>query len=121
MTTDQITPLVRADDSILNPFPMYAQMRTNAPVVYHEEQKLWLVYGYEDIRTILSDPATFSSQILGDGPEAEIHQTLSSTDPPYHTKLRNLISRAFTPKAIADLEPRMEQVVHQLLDRVIET
>jgi cytochrome P450 len=118
MAIGGITPLVAEDDRALNPFPRYAQMRATCPVSYNAEQRLWYAYRYEDIRTVLSDPITFSSQNLGSGDNPG--QNMGTSDPPYHTKLRELVSRAFTPKAIADLQPRIEWIAHQLLDQVIE-
>src|SRR5579875_1237870 len=47
----------------LDPFPWYAQMRRTQPLFYDQENKLWHVFLYEDVRTILNDPATFSSEV----------------------------------------------------------
>src|SRR5262249_10852628 len=107
-------------DPRYNPFPLYARMRATSPVLFHPEQRMWLVYGYDDVRTIGNDPATFSSRVLKDFPGREGRQPFLLEDAPYHTKMRNLVSRAFTPKAIAELEPRIEEITHQLLDQVIE-
>lgn len=111
-----------AADPRLDPFSHYAHMRATSPVFFDPQQQVWMVYGYDDVRTILSDHATFSSRYLDNVPGTEpLRQSMAVSDPPHHTKVRGLVSRAFTPKAVADLEPRIEAISHQLLDRVIET
>jgi len=120
MSTDDLTGAIQTDDPRLNPFPLYAQMRATSPVFFHPEQHVWLVYGYNEIRTIWSDPATFSSRTVAHVPGREGPQLFLMEDPPYHTKMRNLVSRAFTPRAVAELEPRIEAISHDLLDQVIE-
>lgn len=108
----------------LNPFPMYAMLRENSPVFYIQEYNLWLVSRYEDVRTVLNDNKHFSSQHSLVRPTGDrdpvVENSMVSQDPPRHTKLRSLVSKAFTPKAIADLEGRIRQVTNELLDAVIE-
>lgn len=78
---------------------------------------MWQVYGYADAARILSDPATFSSDISANLPMYQQNNgVLTMMDPPDHRKLRSLVSHAFTPKVVADLEPRIVTVVTQLLD-----
>jgi cytochrome P450 len=111
-----------AADPRLNPFSHYAHMRATSPVVFDPQRQVWMVYGYEQVRTILSDHATFSSRYVDDVPGTEeLRKSMVVSDPPHHTKMRSLVSRAFTPKAIAELEPRIETISHHLLDQVIET
>ena len=121
MSTDYVTGAVPADDPRLNPFPLYAQMRATSPVFFHPEQQVWLVYGYNEIRTIFSDPTTFSSRTVSHVPGREGTQLFLLEDPPYHTKMRALVSRAFTPRVVAELEPRIEAITHHLLDQVVES
>src|SRR5205823_5108940 len=81
--------------------------------VLHEPQSgLWMVFDYESVKRLLSEPEAFSSRY---GPE-----WLIFLDPPRHTKLRALISKAFTPRSVANLEPRIRDLSRQLLDRVLE-
>lgn len=112
----------------LNPYPMYRMMRENQSVNYLDPFKVWMVLGYEDVRTVLSDYKRFSSQIgritaqmnpngASAGQEKMAHSLISS-DPPRHTQLRGLINRAFTPRQVAALEPRIEAIAGELLDRV---
>ncbi|SFL82207.1 Cytochrome P450 [Paenibacillus sp. 1_12] len=111
-----------------NPYPMYDQMRIGQPVFYMEAMKFWSVFRYEDVRTVLSDQARFSSghgngsnsESASDKPaQANSGFSIITTDPPKHTMLRSLVSRAFTPKAVAALEPRIKQIANELLDPFI--
>jgi cytochrome P450 len=85
-----------------------------------------LVGRYRDAATILRDHERFSSvppmspiiqerlDVFGTGPRVVF------SDPPVHTRLRRLVSRAFTPKRIRDLQPRISEFIRVLLDRVAE-
>lgn len=95
----------------MNPYPHYAQMRATSPVHFNETLGVWEVYRYPDIQTVLGDAKTFSSD-LSDG------KMMVFMDPPRHTQYRRLVARAFTSKVIADLEPGVQAITDQLLDRV---
>lgn len=93
------------------------------PVSYAPDQGLWNVYGYPEVVRVLSDPATFSSDTQRLVPDLAPRNELSAgnlvqMDPPQHRKLRALVSHAFTPKVVADLEPRIERLARDLLDAV---
>jgi cytochrome P450 len=100
-------------------------MRCDHPVAYDEERDLWAVYCYDDVRAILTDHATFSSDFRRREnprfPNLPRRNTIISTDPPLHNQLRGLVSRAFTPRAIASLESRIGEITHDYLDRVVES
>ncbi|MEU8976386.1 cytochrome P450 [Streptomyces monashensis] len=79
------------------------------------------VYGHAEILEVYGDPRTYSSNVealLFGAPEGEAHSegALSAADPPQHTKLRKIVSRAFTPKLVAGLEQGIADVTGQLLD-----
>jgi cytochrome P450 len=80
------------------------------------------VYGYAECVEVYSDPMTYSSNVeallLGEAAEGEslTEGALSAADPPKHTKLRKIVSRAFTPKMVAGLAPQITKVAHELLD-----
>ncbi len=107
-------PDVRRD-----PFPLFARGRRECPVLAHEGLPLFSVFRYDDIQTILKDPATWSS-VFPPPPGVELRPDLPPSmlmqDPPAHTRLRGLVNQAFTPRRIRQLEPRMEQIAHELLD-----
>jgi cytochrome P450 len=96
--------------------------RPEKPVLFDEERNLWHVYGYPETVQVLADPATFSSDTSRLFP-VEVDESLTvgdvtHMDPPEHTKMRALISSAFTPKVVADLAPRISEITHQLVDGV---
>lgn len=109
----------------LNPFPWYRILREDHPVYYSSEFHSWFIARYQDVQRIIDDPGLFSSEQsvrrrpLGT-PEEEksIARTLLWADPPHHRQLRSLISQAFTPRTVADLEPRVTEIVHTHLNTV---
>ncbi|MFF1614670.1 cytochrome P450 [Amycolatopsis sp. NPDC058278] len=95
-------------------------------VEFAAELGMWNVYGHPEIETILRDPATFSSdttrlvpkEMMPD-PDYDISTgSILQLDPPLHNKMRKLVSRAFTPKVVADLEPRIAAITRELLDAI---
>jgi hypothetical protein len=97
-------------------------------IEFDEEIGAWQVYGHAEALRILSDPKTYSSDLMrlfADADMADSGQTveemmagnLVQMDPPDHRKLRSLVSSAFTPKVVADLKPRIAALTHELLDR----
>jgi cytochrome P450 len=101
--------------------------RPEKPVRYDESAGLWHVYGYPEILTILGNPGIFSSDVLRitpehrrpkvDGKDLSMDGMITIMDPPGHTTLRKLISGAFAPKVIAQLEPQIAALTHELLDQ----
>jgi cytochrome P450 len=108
-----------------NPYPAYWLLRRAKPLLHIARYDLWLATRYNDVKKILTDYRSFSSDFssaLGDGrPRNSLNSGIITADPPVHTKLRGLVSKAFTSRAIAKLEPRIEQITHELLDQVVET
>ena len=104
-----------SDDVRRNPYGLYRQMREYSPV-FHVPPPFdgWLVFDYEGVKRVLSDPALFSSCV-----PAPKHWFIFH-DPPNHTKMRALISRSFTPRMVTELEPQIRQLSTRLLDAVIE-
>jgi cytochrome P450 len=107
-----------------NPYPLYALLRRARPLVHFAKYDLWFASRYDDVKRVLSDYGTFSSDFrrMFDPEIATppVRASLITSDPPVHTRLRGLISRAFTPRAVANLEPRIAELTHALLDEVVE-
>jgi cytochrome P450 len=112
-----------------SPFDFYSSKRKNNPIVFDEENERWGVYRYNDIEKILRDHSRFSSKFgpldlpLGIPPEYEenIHRpSLINSDPPYHRKLRSIVDTLFVPIEISKLAPRIENIVNELIDKIIE-
>jgi cytochrome P450 len=100
------------DEMRRDPFPMYATFRASSPLLHDPQSGLWLVFDYDGVKRLLSDHGTFSSKY---GPD-----WLIFTDPPRHSKLRALVSQAFTPRSVANLEPRIRELARELLDKSVE-
>ncbi len=105
-------------DQRLNPYPWYRTMRTNSPIAHNESYNSWSVFSYDAVQRVLTDYNDFSSQIMGDGSGLPLGTSLINSDPPRHRKLRNIVTQAFTPRTIAQLAPRITQIVNELLDKV---
>lgn len=104
-------------EDIPNVFSLFEQMREQQPVFHDERAHLWHVFRYNDIATILKDPARFSSQAFAAG-GSFLADTLVSKDPPDHRKLRNLVNLAFTPRAVAHLKDRIAAIMQELLNEM---
>ncbi|MEU7834590.1 cytochrome P450 [Nonomuraea sp. NPDC049129] len=102
--------------------------RAGQPVEYDADIGMWNVYGYPELQEVLGDPATFSSDTMRVIPkslmpaaeEFSMEGFITQIDPPEHGKLRKLVSSAFTRKVVADLEPRIAALTHELLDEAQE-
>jgi cytochrome P450 len=107
-----------------NPYPHYKALYGRPPHLLNLFFPAVLVARYDDAVTILHDHQRFSSSQLKNPSFDEQTRTLFAgaatvlfSDPPTQTRLRKLVSRAFTPKRIKDLEPRIHELTQTLLDR----
>ena len=119
------------------PFPHYAQMREEQPVMLIESLGIYLVTRHDLVLGILRDPGTYSSMfggasmplpadarakmasVMADGyPRVP---TMLTADMPDHTRYRRLVSKAFTPKVIAELEPVIRAIAIKLIDSWIDS
>jgi cytochrome P450 len=97
------------------------QSRQRGQVHYDAKQQSWQVLGHPEAAAVLSDPATFSSDLTHLVPAQDDLALFQKgnfvrMDPPRHRKLRGLVSQAFTPRMVAGLEPRIAEVTTELLD-----
>jgi cytochrome P450/acyl carrier protein len=95
-----------------NPYPAYRWLRENAPVYPLEGVPIWVVSRHAEVEAVLRDHSTYASD-LG------MHVPLMSIvmkDAPDHTRLRQTVNRAFTPRAVEHLAPRIGAIAHALLD-----
>lgn len=115
MDYNPLSPEVQA-----NPFPYYTQLRHHAPVLWVEPLQAWMLSRYHDVDYAIKNPQLFSSanftaQSLGElrpGPDVP---WLLDMDPPAHTRVRKLVNKAFTPRLIKALEPRVRAISQALL------
>ncbi len=108
---DPFNPEVIAD-----PYPFYARLRDEHPVHYNERMDFYVLSRYDDIFRALRKPQIFSSAKGLTPAKDEISQlgippTFIMMDPPDHTRLRRLITKAFTPDTVKELEPTIRQFV----------
>lgn len=95
--------------------------RPEQPVRLDEATGVWQVYGYPEVQQALAEPETFASDVSRFfPPEANKYADgdLTMMDGLEHRKLRKLVTHAFTPKTVADLEPRIREIGSDLLDAV---
>jgi cytochrome P450 len=102
-----------------NPFPVYKQLRDEAPVYHNEEIGFWALSRYEDVVAAHLDIDTFSSThgVTLDSGDAS-GPFLITKDPPEHTWHRKIAGRMFTPRRIAQMEPFIRDTAAGLLDQV---
>ncbi|MCD9144531.1 cytochrome P450 family protein [Streptomyces albireticuli] len=119
-----------------DPYPAYAWLREHAPVhrtALPSGVEAWLVTRYADARQALADqrlsknPVHHSESAHGKGKvgipgerSANLMTHLLNIDPPDHTRLRRLVSKAFTPRRVAEFAPRVQELTDQLIDGFAE-
>ena len=111
---------------IENPYPTLDMLRQESPVHENPDGSVYLTR-YQDClavyrsRDMLSDKTEAFGEKFGKCPLLEHHTTsLIFNDPPYHTVVRKLISGAFTPRKLREMEPLIETIVDDLLDTIAE-
>ncbi|WP_347177013.1 hypothetical protein [Parafrankia sp. EAN1pec] len=106
-----------------NPYPRYAMARKARPLI-RTPLGVHLVTRYQDCATILQDnnwSHAHKAELFHPGVEhVDLPTSFLWMDPPDHTRLRALVSKAFTPRTVANLRPRIEQLVKDLFDAIIE-
>jgi cytochrome P450 len=123
----RVDPLIRS-----NPFPFYRALRKADPVYYDPKLDCYLVTRYDDAMTVLRDPVTFSLEHgyqdrWANGFADELAEIMNrdgggfirdiiACDPPAHTRLRRLLDKAFTAHRVKTLEPRVRQIVGDLIE-----
>ncbi len=115
MSFNPFEPAFKAD-----PYAVYAELRDHAPAP-EPNLNFWPISRYDDVSYVLKNAALFSSAAMGVGPlgaDGKGTRSIISSDPPDHTQLRGLVNRAFTPRMVAGMEPRIRQITCDLLARV---
>ncbi len=100
-------------DHVDDPYPYYQLLRESDPVHFDARRGTWLVARHDDVSRLLRDDVRLSA-VQGDGPSP--NASMLGSDPPRHTRLRTLVSKAFTPRAVRRLQPRIHEIVDELLD-----
>jgi cytochrome P450 len=106
-----------------DPYPTYRRLRDEAPAYLDRDRGFWALSRDADVRAALGDTATFSSTggITLERRSEDIEPMLIETDPPRHTRLRALVSRAFTPRRVAELEGPVRDLSRELIGNFRDT
>ena len=133
---------VRADDlqalaalftpgTVADPYPAYARWRQERPVARPRE-RLYVLSRFADCEAVLADPAFGRAEdgevrpvpgrarAGGRGGDGTFAGSMLRLNPPDHTRLRRLVSRAFTPARVRELAPRIEALTAELLDGALQ-
>lgn len=137
MSTDLSTFNPFDADTLQCPFPHYAQMREEQPVLFIESLGMFLVTRHDLVLHVLRDPDLYSSLFGGASMplSSEAREkmaavmaegyprvpTMLTADMPEHTRYRRLVQKAFTPKVIAELEPVIRAITTKLIDSWIDS
>lgn len=110
---DPFSPEVMAD-----PYPFYTKLLSADAPVYIERRNMWILTGYDEVRAAAKDHERFSSAdgIAYDRSKLPI---LFGVDPPDHTRLRRLINRDFTPRAVESWRPLVERICGELIEEAL--
>ncbi|MEO5744611.1 MAG: cytochrome P450 [Terracoccus sp.] len=118
---------------MLDPFPAYAELRAEEPVMFDERTNLWVVSRYDDVKGVFENWETFSSEnaqkpVRERGPKAKqimeeggftAYSGLSARTPPEHTRIRKIVQRAFTPRRYKAMEPTIRENVSALITEML--
>ena len=113
---------------LADPYPFYRELRATEPV-YYDERMGWMLTCYSDLKALARDPrlgrAAYETARMAELPHDVraaampitdgLKKELARTDPPDHTRLRALVTKAFTPRMIETLRPRIQEIAEDLL------
>ncbi|HEX8538278.1 MAG TPA: cytochrome P450 [Cystobacter sp.] len=130
MSTNTLSSELWAPQTRNNPLPFYARVRQEAPLVRmmdpYFKMPVWIVTRYKEAVELLRDsrftkdqdklPANSPARMARIDSLESINQHMLSADPPDHTRLRTIVSKAFTPRRVEELRPRVTAIAQRLLD-----
>ncbi|WP_052229897.1 cytochrome P450 [Streptomyces sp. CT34] len=133
-------PNVMDPELLADPFGGYGRLRERGPVLrarFMDDTPIWLVTRFEEVRAVLRDPRFVNNPYsipghTGPDPRARLMEVLGipeeysgyilesilTSDPPHHARLRRLVSHAFTARRVTELRPRVEEITDNLLDEL---
>lgn len=119
-----------------DPYPIYRRLRDEAPVFWSDAWRAWVVSRYDDAAVSLRDKENLSNENrqallfngLSEAERAELaslrhyfaQKDVIGSDPPDHTRMRALVQQAFTPRTVAQLEPRIRTLAGELFDVALQ-
>lgn len=117
-----------------NPYQFFARARLEEPIFYAPALNMWVVTRYHDVQAVLDDSTTFSSvgrlTVLSAESDPELSKLIKQSytftvanmgncDPPDQTRLRNAVGKSFSSRWVASLEPQIQQLANQLIDKFV--
>jgi len=112
-----------SDEYFNGPYDLYRRLRDHAPVYFNEKYGFWAVFRYDDVCAAHKEWQTFSSAhgvdlstLHTDPAVIRMYRSIIMMDPPEHDRLRALVSRVFTPRAVGALEPMVREVIVSFLE-----
>ncbi|WP_305094346.1 cytochrome P450 [Prescottella sp. R16] len=129
MTEALIDPLVFDPydyDLHEDPYPVYARLRAESPIYHNPEIGFWALSRHADVlrgfrdHTRLSSANGVSLDPAAYGPHAHLVMSFLAMDDPRHARLRRLVSRGFTPRRVAELEPRIRELTRRYLEPALD-
>lgn len=127
------TPDLASPRHKANPYPLYARLRAEAPVVritFGDKRPAWLVTRYADVAAALKEPRLAKNPFRALSPDEQARNlpwtpkflrplmtSMLDQDPPDHTRLRALVHKAFTPRTVEELRRRIEAITADLVAR----
>ena len=128
MSDELLVRIVTDPDVIADPYPLLSELRETAPVHKLGFADFWILTRFEDCRAALRDQRLGNPEpgddmpalIVGSFRDPDGPRSLLSLNPPDHTRIRSLVSRAFTPRRVERLRPAVEAMTRELLDPVAE-
>lgn len=109
-----------------DPYPTYARLREEAPLYHNPDVGFWALSRHEDVLEGFRDHETFSSSHgvsldpAASGPNAYRTMSFLAMDPPMHGRMRGLVSKGFTPRRVAEMEPRIREIARQYIVEMLE-
>ncbi|MEJ8303679.1 cytochrome P450 [Saccharibacillus sacchari] len=101
------------------PYAWFTHMRENEPIQYDAEQDVWSVFSYDAVKKVLFDHELFSNKkqrsLIPIPHEVDNRSNVNLVDPPEHRKRRALLAQAFTPRSLKDWEPRIQEIIDELI------
>src|SRR5882672_3556498 len=103
-----------------DPYSLYRYLLAAAPVQWNDLLGAWTLARYADVSEALTDPRFSADRsIESEPPEGyQFAKSMLVSDPPDHTRLRSLVQKAFTPRMVEQLRPRIGAIVRELIDRI---
>jgi len=124
VSDELLTRIVTDPDVIADPYPLLRELRETSPVHKVGFADVWVLTRFEDCRSVLRDSRLGSPEPGDDAPalvaraarQRSAERSMLFLNPPDHTRLRKLVSRAFTPRRVAGMRASVEAMTQELLD-----